>query len=434
VKPYKGMILLIGLLACESRVNAEDWPQWRGPNRDGVWTEQGVVKQFSSKQLPAVWRKPVGSGYCGPTVARGRVYVMDRQTDPAQQERVLCFEAATGRSLWTHTYPCKYVKVGYPAGPRASVSVDENRAYSLGSMGHLFCLTGDSGTVLWEKDLNAEYQIRLPIWGIAASPLIEGDLVIVHIGGKDNASMVAFDKRSGKERWRALDDKASYSAPIVIQQAGKRVLVCWTGERVVGINPLNGRLYWEYPFAPFRMVINIASPVLSGNYLFMSGFYDGSLLLKLNPDELTAEKVWRRRGKSEKENETDALHCCISTPLIEGEYIYGVDSYGQLRCLDLHTGDRIWESLEAVPVDRWSNIHMVKHEQEVWMFTERGDLVISRLSPQAYTEISRTHLIEPTEKQLGRRGGVCWSHPAYADRHIFVRNDKELLCVNLAAE
>jgi outer membrane protein assembly factor BamB len=288
--------------------------------------------------------------------------------------------------------------------------------------------------VLWEKDLHVQYRIRLPVWGIAASPLVEGDLVIVHIGGEDNASIVAFDKRTGQERWRALNDGASYSAPIVIQQAGKRVLVCWTGDRVVGMDPISGTLYWQHPFEPTRMVLNIATPVHYGNYLFMSAFFDGSLLLKLNPDKLEADKIWRRRGKSEKEKETDALHCCISTPIIKGDYIYGVDSYGQLRCLDLHTGDRIWESLEAVPKDRWSNIHMVQREQEVWMFNERGDLIISRLSPQGYHEISRTHLIDPTTDQLKQRSGVCWSHPAYADRHIFIRNDKELLCASLTAE
>jgi outer membrane protein assembly factor BamB len=272
----------------------------------------------------------------------------------------------------------------------------------------------------------------MPIWGISSSPLIEGNLLIVQIGGADNACLVAFDKVTGKEIWRALKDNASYSAPIIIEQAGQRVLVCWTGDRVVGMDPTNGKVHWEHPMKPWKMVINIATPVFHNNYIFVSCFYDGSLLLKLNPDELSAEKVWRRKGRNERE--TDSLHCCISTPILQGDYIYGVDSYGELRCLDLKTGDRVWEDLTAVPKERWSNIHMVKNADKIWMFNERGQLIISKLSPKGFHEISRADLIEPTEGQLNRRGGVCWSHPAYAYKHIYIRNDNEIVCASLAAD
>ena len=216
-------------------------------------------------------------------------------------------------------------------------------------------------------------------------------------------------------------------------QAGKRVLVCLTGERIVGLDPLSGNLYWQHPFEPVEMVISIPTPVFENNHLFVSSFYDGSLLLKVNPDELSVEKLWRYRGQSERN--TDSLHCCISTPVLQGDYIYGVDSYGELRCLDLKTGDRIWESLDAVPKDRWSNIHMVRHEDKIWMFNERGELIISKLSPQGFHEISRTKLIEPTTGQLKRGGkGVCWSHPAFANRHIYIRNDRELVCADLSVK
>ena len=145
---------------------------------------------------------------------------------------------------------------------------------------------------------------------------------------------------------------------------------------------------------------------------------------------MAVNKVWRRVGRSE--TDTDSLHCCISTPIIQGNYIYGVDSHGELRCLDLLTGDRIWENLQAVPKDRWSNIHMVRHEDKIWMFNERGELIVSKLSPEGFHEISRAKIIEPTEGQLNRRGGVCWSHPAFAYRNIYVRNDRELICVDLS--
>ena len=421
------LVIITGSLL-SVQTSATDWPQWRGPNRDGIWREKGIVQKFDSPQLPIRWRVKIANGYSGPTVANGRVYVTDRLTAPTQIERVHSFDAMTGESIWSHSYECKYERFAHRDGPRAAVTVNNNRAYSLGAMGHLFCFDAAKGDVLWSKDLYTEYKIKMPMWGIAASPLVEDGLVIVQIGGRENACVVAFDKITGKEKWRALNDPASYSAPVVIEQAGKRVLVCWTGERLVGLNPLTGKIYWQHPFTQ-RMVHNIATPVFQNNYLFVSSFFDGSLLLKVKPDRLAVEKVWQRKGPSERK--TESLHCCISTPLLQGDYIYGVDSYGELRCLGLRTGERIWENLDAVPKARWANIHMVRNEDKIWMFNERGELIISRLSPEGFHEISRTRLISPTRGQLDR--GVCWSHPAFANKHIYARNDEELLCVNLSA-
>ncbi len=273
----------------------DDWPQWRGPTRDGVWREDGLLDKFADTQLKVSWRQPIASGYSGPTVAEGRVYVTDRVVEPKQVERVHCFDSKSGEPLWNHSYDCTYRDVGYTAGPRASVSVDDGRAYSLGSMGDFFCFDAASGKVLWNKDLNAEYKIRMPIWGIAASPLVENDLVIVQVGG-EGACLVAFDKRTGAEAWRALDDQASYSAPIMIEQAGRRVLVCWTGDSVVGMDAKTGKVFWQFPFKPAKMVINVATPVFEKNRLFFTSFYDGSLMLAVSPDKLEVESLWRRMG------------------------------------------------------------------------------------------------------------------------------------------
>jgi len=424
---------VLGLVAASGADTAfaDDWPGWRGPQRDGVWREKGIVDRLPEGRLPLRWRAPIGSGYSGPTVADGRVYVTDRLTEPKQVERVHCFAWENGEKLWTHEYDCPYVNVSYKAGPRAAVGIDGGRAYSLGTMGHLLCFDAATGEVLWQRDLNDQYKIRMPIWGIAASPLIEGELLIVQIGGSDGACIVAFDKVTGEERWTALDDRASYAAPIVIEQAGKRVLVCWTGDNVAGLNPQTGEVYWRHPFEPTRMVIGIATPVVGDQRLFVSSFYDGSLMLRLKKDELGVEKIWRRLGPDEKQ--TDSLHSIISTPLLLGEYVYGVDSYGELRCLEAETGDRVWEDLSAVPKARWATIHMVRHGERVWMFNERGELIIARLSPEGFKELSRAKLIDPTEAQLRRRDGVCWAHPAFADRHVFARNDKELVCASLTA-
>jgi outer membrane protein assembly factor BamB len=242
--------LLLALLFTDAR--ADEWPQWRGLNRDGVWKEQGLLEKFEGPEIKVRWRVLVSNGYSGPTVAGGRVYVTDRVVEPKEQERVHCFDWQTGRKLWVHAYDCDYAGVGYPDGPRASVTIDDGRAYSLGAVGNLVCLDAAEGKLLWRRDLNREYRIRMPTWGISAAPLIEGELVIVQIGGSDNACLVAFDKESGQERWRAHGDGANYSAPIVVQQAGKRVLICRTAERVVGLDPQTGSLHWDTPIRPAR--------------------------------------------------------------------------------------------------------------------------------------------------------------------------------------
>jgi outer membrane protein assembly factor BamB len=272
------------------------------------------------------------------------------------------------------------------------------------------------------------------MWGIAAAPLIDGDRLILNVGG-EHACLVALDKVTGNGIWKSLDDPAQYSSPILIQQAGKPVLVIWTGAGVVGLNPSTGAEYWRVEMKPKQMPIGIATPVVSGDRLFVSSFYDGSLMLQLTSDKQTGlpavEQLWRKVGPDEQH--TQGLHCMIGTPILDGDYLYGVDSYGQLRCLNAATGERIWESQQAVPKTRWAAIHMVRHDDKVWLFNERGELLIGRLSPAGFEEISRAKLIEPTKVQLDQRGGVCWSHPAFADRHVFARNDDEIVCASLAA-
>jgi outer membrane protein assembly factor BamB len=269
----------------------------------------------------------------------------------------------------------------------------------------------------------------MPIWGIAATPLIFENKIILQIGGSNGASVLALDRNSGKEIWRSMDDNISYSAPILIRQAGKPVLVVWTAENLNGLDPEIGKVYWSIPFS-VKMGMAIATPVLYKDYLFVSCFFSGSLLVKLNQETVTAQKIWLRAGVSELK--TDALHCTINTPLIKDDFIYGVDSYGELRCLKLDNGDRVWEDLSAVTRDRWANIHFIQHGEQTWMFNEQGELLITELSPGGLKIISRAKLIEPTTGQLNRNGtGVTWSHPAFANHHVFARSDDKLVCAFL---
>lgn len=429
--------LLLGCLANTGNLglgklascHADDWTQWRGADRDGVWHETGLVDELPAGQLPIAWSVEIGAGYTGPTVADGRVYVMDRQVAESQLERILCFDSATGKPLWKHEYEARY-EIGYTAGPRASVTIDDGRAYAVGAMGHFHTLDAVTGKVLWQHDLSEEYAIEMPIWGIAASPLIYGELVILQVGGADGACMVAFNKQDGTEVWRALAEQASYSSPIVMQQAGQDVLVCWTGDSLSGLDPATGQVHWAHPMPPSRMPIGIGTPVISGNLIFVSSFYDGSMMVRFDPHALTSEVLWRAVGPDEQK--TQSIHAMIGTCIVEDGHVYGADSYGEFRCLDALTGERKWVDPSAVPKARWATIHMVRQADRVWMFNERGELLLATLSPEGLTISQRCQLLEPTNVQLNQRGGVCWSHPAFAEQSIFARNDKQLIRASLA--
>lgn len=423
------LTILICIILCSITVFAQDWPDWRGIDRDATLDDSDLVQKFETDTLPVKWKVSLEPGYSGPSVAKGRVYITDRPAEPRDTERILCFDEESGTKLWEHSYKCIYSGVGYPAGPRASVVIEEGMAYSLGTMGNLLCLNAATGAVIWEKEMNTEYQIDMPTWGIAATPLIVDDKIILHISGSNNACIVALDKMTGKEIWRNLDEVAGYSAPILIEKGDKRVVVVWTEESIAGLDLSSGDIYWRYLWKQGAGMA-IATPVLYRDYLFMSSFYSGSLLLELSDNHTKATKIWQREGESERN--TDALHCVMNTPVILDDYIYGVDSYGELRCLELMTGNRVWEDKTAVKPGRWANIHFIQSETKTWMFNEQGELLITKLSPEGFVEISRSHLIEPTKKQLAR--GVTWSHPAFANKHVFIRNDKEMLCVDLSAK
>jgi hypothetical protein len=216
----------------------------------------------------------------------------------------------------------------------------------------------------------------------------------------------------------------------VIQQANQDVLVCWTGDSLSGLDPVTGKVFWGYPFPPSRMPIGIGAPIWDGEYLFVSSFYDGSVMVRAPKDKLVMDVVWRQVGPDEQH--TQSLHSMIGTCVLDGDHVYGLDSYGEFRCLDKKTGERVWEDLTAVPKARWATIHMVQQADRYWMFNERGELLIGKLAPTGLTILDRCQLIEPTREQLGQRGGVCWSHPAFAEKSIFARNDRRIVRASLA--
>jgi outer membrane protein assembly factor BamB len=256
-------VLLLAALA----VRADDWPQWRGPNRDGVWRETGILAAIPEGGVKILWRARIGNGYSGPVVAQGRVFVTDHQLRP-EVERVLCFEEATGKPLWTHSYPCEYEDMEYGNGPRVSPTVHEGKVYTLGTKGHLFCLDAARGDVLWKKDLTKDFNAQIPRYGASAAPLVEGDLLIVCAGGQPDASVIALDRNTGAERWRALKDRPAYSPPIAITAGGCRQVIVWTADTVSALEPASGKVFWQVPYkATFDPAQAVATPAFHQNRL-----------------------------------------------------------------------------------------------------------------------------------------------------------------------
>jgi outer membrane protein assembly factor BamB len=368
------------------------------------------------------WRTPIAAGYAGPAVSEGRVFVTDYRQGI---ERALALDEETGRVLWAHQWPADYRGMDYASGPRATPTVDGDRVYVLGATGMLWCLETRTGAVLWNKNFVTDYGAVVPGWGTSNAPIVAGNRLIAITGGRPDAKIVAFDKRTGRELWRSLNGAESeqgYSQPIISD--GK--LIVWDAGALRLLEPATGRVLWDHPFR-IHMNTPIATPAVNGSLVLVSGFFNGARLLRMD-----GELVWR--GTSDSEVRNDTLHALMAAPVIDGDYIYGVCSYGQLRCLRLDTGERVWETQDVTREKvRNASAHIVRNGDRYWIFNDRGELIVARFSPEGYREISRAKLIRPTSTPGARRelGAVVWSHPAFANRHIYARNDEEILSVSL---
>lgn len=417
---------------------AEDWPQWMGPNRDNVWREDGVLNSFPESGPKVVWRAPVAGGYAGPAVSEGHVYVTDYVTaDNVESsdferdrftgiERVLCLDEATGKEIWKHEYPVHY-GLSYPAGPRCTPNVHEGKVYTLGAEGELLCLDIQTGQVQWSKNFAKDYQAETPPWGFAAHPLVDGQKLICVVGG-ENAHAVAFDKDTGKEIWRSLQTSdTGYVPPTIIEAGGVRQLILLHPQGVASLNPETGKPYWSLPYEASNGAA-IMTPVREGNLLFVGTYSNNNMLMQLDEDQPAASTLWRNKAKS-------AISPVNVQPFIEDGTLYGFDQNGFLYGVELETGERLWQSGKPTNITRPSNsstAFFVKNGDHYWMFNELGELLITKLSPEGYEEIDRVKVMEQTNAAFGRK--VVWSPPAWANRRVYLRNDKECVCVDLAAK
>lgn len=428
-----GMVLS---LSC-SAVSADDWPQWMGPQRDNVWREDGLLEKFPAGGPKVLWSTPVAGGYSGPAVSGGKVCITDYVTadnvkvdnfdrrEFSGTERIHCLDEATGKVLWTHEYPVKY-SISYPAGPRCTPVMHEGLVYALGAEGHLFCLSTDSGKVVWSHDLKKEYSTTAPLWGYAAHPLIDGDNLLTLAGG-EGTHIVAFNRLTGQEVWRSTSSGAQgqgYCPPTIINHGGARQLIMYKPDAVVSLDPATGKQYWSLPYEASNGSI-IMSPVLSGNYLYAAGYSNKSLMMELDPARPAARELWRDKSN---------IICPVNVqPFLDKDVLYGFDQKGVLRALTIPDGKRLWETSDAIgkrPAGS-ETAFIVRQGSRYVLFNELGELLLAELTAEGYREIDRAKVIEPSNFAFGRE--VVWSMPAFANRHVYLRNDNQIICVDFAA-
>ena len=405
-------------LALELTLPANDWPQWRGPNRDGVWHETGILQTFPSDGFKPRWRAPVAEGFSSPVVAEGRVYLTDTpRKKPAPQERVQCFEEETGRRLWEQTCDVHYPS-GAHGGPVATPIIQDGRLYTVGWSGAVRCLEARTGAVRWENDLgNRRHECEG-----TASPLLEGNLLIVCFGRKETfgATVHAFDKDSGAVVWRALGETATNSSPIVVTAGGVRQLIVWTGESISSLNPATGAVHWRERVTANWGVPPVTTPVFDAGRLLV-----GARMFQFDPRKPAATLLWPANCGTAQRLLSD-----ISTALIRDREVFSAKvAAGKFVCLDAATGESRWQTGKITESRAGMSIHLTVNGDSVLLFTDGGDLIRARLTATGYEEISRARLIEPTYPCGGRN--VAWAPPAFANGRVFARSDKELVCVDL---
>ena len=398
------------LAALEAGDGRGDWPQWRGPGRDGLSPETGLLTAWPAGGPRVLWTRPISRGFSSVAVAGGRLYTMEEEN--ATDEAVVCLDAGTGKELWRFRYPSHFAE-RFGSGPRSTPAVDGDFVYAVGPTGIFHCLRADTGQKVWRHDLLEEFHGRPARYGVSFSPLVEGDLVYTTPGGPDGNSVVAFDKRTGALAWKALDDPAGYSSPVAATAAGVRQVLFFTNAGLVSLCPADGKLYWRYPWQT-EDGFNIATPLAFGNYVFISSAYGkGCALL-----EITAEADGSLRASRVYEHNRMRNHFASSVRL--GDHIYGFDQM-DLVCMSVRTGDIVWREKGARSFRKGSLLGADGH---LLILGEDGMLVLAPASPAGF--------VARASYQVGPN--KFWTVPALAGGKLFVRNESQIYCLNLGQQ
>jgi outer membrane protein assembly factor BamB len=393
---------------------AADWPQWLGRNRDGASPEKIAPWK---EPLKVLWKQPVSEGHSSPIVAKGKVFLHTR-VKGMDEEKLSAFDAATGELIW-RSVPTDRGKLADPfkfgAGPRATPTFAHGRVYTFGITGILTCVDAATGKLVWEVDTLKRYKAANLFFGASCSPVVDDDLVLVNVGGK-GASVVAFDADTGKEVWKALDDPASYSSPILRGGCDDRYAIFLTGRRLVGLSVETGKLLWEHPLVD-KLSESSTTPVVAGDMLFGSSVTYGGVALKLEGDDRnpSVKELWAN----------PAYNCYFSTPIAIKDQLYIVTgtkppafvNKATLRCVDAATGKQHWSRHN---VGKYHASLLRTGNGKLLLLEEAGDLVMLEPDPREYRELARSRVC-----------GKTWAHPALANCKVYIRDESELICVEL---
>ena len=378
-----------------------EWAQWRGPNRDGISSETGFLKNWSPEGPKVLWHIPLGDGYSGISIAQGKVYTMSAE---GNDEYVICLDASSGEEVWRFRSGAKFTEQRGD-GPRSMPTVHGDSVFALGAEGKLYALDAHDGGQLWAHNFVEEFDSKIPTWGFSSSPLIEGNLVLAEAGGKDGKSIVAFDKKSGDVVWTTHTDEVGYSSPIAIDFGGARQIIFLTSKTLLSVAPEDGQIYWKYAWPEG---INIATPFfIPDDKIFISASYDkGAVLLKMktDEDEIGIEEVWKSR----------VMKNHFNSSVLQGDYLYGFDN-AILTCIEANTGEEQWQQRG------FGKGSLLLADGYLIILGEGGKLAMVEANPAEYREKALFQLFDDK----------CWTVPTLAGGRLYLRNQKEMVCLDL---
>ncbi len=408
--------LLLLLLVCGPAV-AADWPGWLGPRRDGTSTEK--IKPWKNK-LAVAWKKAVGPGHSSPIIAGGKVY-LHTQVKDREEEAITAYDARTGKELWSTSYPRVKFHSIFGTGPQATPTIAGGKVFSFGATGVLACFDAGKGDLLWKVDTWKGFDVteknrRWLGFGAACSPLVDGERVVVNVGG-EGASVVAFSTAKGEVVWKALDDRASYSSGILREDGTDKEYVFLTAQGLRGLAPKDGSKRWEFPLVD-RLNESSSTPVKAGGLLLASSITTGMVGVKVEKKDgkPTATQVWKNKE----------LTCYFSTPIPVGQkHVYVVTGKiaifpsSTLHCVEVETGKVLWSKPR---VGKWHAAMLKTGDNKLLLLSDLGDLVLIDPDPGKYRELARAKLV---------KGEQIWAHPALADGKVYFRDEKHLFCLQM---
>jgi outer membrane protein assembly factor BamB len=414
-----------------------DWPGFLGPLGTGASPEKGILAPWPKEGLRLVWQAAVGSGYGAPSVSRGRLFLFDRDGD---HDRLRCLRSETGDLLWKFEYPTEFEdRYGYDSGPRCCPVVDGDRVYIFGPQGMLHCVRATDGELLWKVDTQAEFGVVPNFFGVGSAPVVEGDLLIAQVGGsppnsgpgpspdlKGNGSgIVAFDKRTGKVRYRVTDELAGYSSPVLATIDGRRWCFVFARGGLVGLEPATGKVDFHFPWRARSLEsVNASNPVVVGDRVFLSETYGpGSVLLRVKQGG--PEVLW---NDAEQRGRDKRMQCHWSTPIHVDGYLYGCSgrhSDADLRCLELATGKVVWSEPDL------TRTSLLLVDGHFVCLGEDGGLRLLKVNPKKYEEVAR---LDPEGKAGSLLEYPCWAAPVLAHGLLYVRGKGRLVCLELIPE